>query len=205
MTIAGGSPAATLWAVYELVERWGVRYLLSGDVFPARRPDFVLPQIDKVFEPGLRLRWWRTMGDFAMGTEGWGMADYRPLIDQLAKLKFNRIRVGSGPSQPFCNWTSRASDSDSPRSGTGTVTRSLGTCPAASSSAVRRSSGTPTYPCPRTATRSSPRPAWRHCHALIAYAHDRGMQASFVGSILDFPKEFRGLFPTRGSSTNSAS
>ena len=32
MTIAGGSPAATLWAVYELVERWGVRYLLAGDV-----------------------------------------------------------------------------------------------------------------------------------------------------------------------------
>src|SRR5262245_37496629 len=26
MVVGGGSPRATLWAVYELVERWGVRY-----------------------------------------------------------------------------------------------------------------------------------------------------------------------------------
>src|SRR4029077_895538 len=32
----GGSPQATLWAVYELVERyWGVRYMLHGDVLPS--------------------------------------------------------------------------------------------------------------------------------------------------------------------------
>ena len=52
-------------------------------------------------EPAFRARWFKTMGDFAMGMEGWGMADYRPFLDQLAKLKFNRIRVGSSPSQPF--------------------------------------------------------------------------------------------------------
>src|SRR5437867_3042248 len=36
----GDSPAATLWASYELVEQWGVRYLLHGDVFPDERGDF---------------------------------------------------------------------------------------------------------------------------------------------------------------------
>ena len=30
---AGGSPAATLWAVYELVRGWGVQFLLHGDQF----------------------------------------------------------------------------------------------------------------------------------------------------------------------------
>ena len=101
IAIVGGSPAATMWGVYELVERYGVRYLLTGDVYPGKQQDFYLPKIDQVFEPTFRARWFKTMGDFAMGMEGWGIADYRPFIDQLAKLRFNRIRVGSGPSQPF--------------------------------------------------------------------------------------------------------
>ena len=32
--VGGGSPRATLWSVYELAERWGVRFLLHGDVIP---------------------------------------------------------------------------------------------------------------------------------------------------------------------------
>ena len=37
LILGGGSPAATLWAVYELVERSGVRFLLEKDVFPKWR------------------------------------------------------------------------------------------------------------------------------------------------------------------------
>ena len=44
---AGGRAAGVrrlrLWAVYELVERWGVRYLLHGDVLPDRPVGFHLP------------------------------------------------------------------------------------------------------------------------------------------------------------------
>ena len=38
LVIGGGSPRACLWAVYELAERWGVHYLLHGDVLP-REPE----------------------------------------------------------------------------------------------------------------------------------------------------------------------
>jgi hypothetical protein len=195
MTIAGGSPAATLWAVYELVERWGVRYLLSGDVFPAEQPDFVLPQIDKVFEPGLRLRWWRTMGDFAMGTEGWGMADYRPLINQLAKLKINRIRVGSGPSQPFLHLDIQGVQQRFATLWYGyhyPITQDM---PGRKLFGNTKEFWNPDLPMPEDGYEKLAAAGQRHCHALIAYAHDRGMEASFVGSILDFPKEFRALIP----------
>src|SRR6185436_18165602 len=101
LAIIGGSPVATLWAVYELVERYGVTYLLSGDVFPETQQGFHLPDIDQVFEPTFQARWFKTMGDFAMGMEGWGMADYRPFLDQLAKLKYNRIRIGGNNTAPF--------------------------------------------------------------------------------------------------------
>jgi hypothetical protein len=56
LVIGGGSPAATLWAVYELVQRWGVRYLLHGDILPAKPGHFALPARDVVMEPIFRDR-----------------------------------------------------------------------------------------------------------------------------------------------------
>jgi len=195
MVIAGGSPAATMWAVYELVERYGVRYLLGGDVFPQAKAAFHLPEIDKVFEPVIRRRWWRTIGDFPMGTEGWGMADYRPLLDQLAKLKFNRIRVGSSPSQPFLHLEARG------------VRQQFATLwygyryPITADMPGRRLFGdhkefwNPDLPLPGVPYEELAAAGRRHCHELIAYARSRGMEASFVASVTDFPKEFRAILP----------
>ncbi len=101
LIVGGGSPVATLWAVYELVERWGVRYLLHGDVLPENPGLFRLPESDIVMEPKFPVRQWRVINDFACGPESWGIADYRPVLDQLAKLKFNRIYAVVYPWQPF--------------------------------------------------------------------------------------------------------
>ena len=87
LTVGGGSPPATLWAVYDLVERWGVRYLLHEDVLPAPAK-FKMPAFDLKQEPILRVRQWRVINEHAMGPVSWGIADYRPVLDQLAKLKF---------------------------------------------------------------------------------------------------------------------
>ena len=84
----GGSPTATMWAVYELVERWGVRYLLHGDIFPDDAGTFQLPDVNKTFTPNLRVRCWRLINDFACGPESWGLDENIRFIDQLAKLKF---------------------------------------------------------------------------------------------------------------------
>ncbi len=106
MIVGGGSPVATLWAVYELVERWGVTYLLHGDVLPAKADvhavvNLSVPEQDVVMEPVLRVRWWRAVNDFACGPESWGMADYKVVLGQLAKMKFNRIFLSLYPWQPF--------------------------------------------------------------------------------------------------------
>ena len=100
MIVGGGSPTATMWAVYDLVERWGVRYLLHEDVLPART-EFKMPTFDIMQEPILRVRQWRVVNEHAMGPISWGMADYRPVLDQLAKLKFNRLLVYIWSEQPF--------------------------------------------------------------------------------------------------------
>lgn len=104
LLVGGGSPVATLWAVYELGHHFGIRYLLHGDVLPAQRPSFSLAGIDLRLEPALRVRTWRTVNDFPMGPESWGLADQRVLLGQLAKLKFNRLLIQVYPWQPFVDF-----------------------------------------------------------------------------------------------------
>ena len=103
LIVGGGSPRATLWAVYELVERWGVRYLTDRDVLPMKMGDFQVPNLDVVMEPVFRIRAHPSIQDFAPSGEAWGMADFRVLIDQLAKLKFNRLNIYTYIYQPFLN------------------------------------------------------------------------------------------------------
>ena len=103
LIVGGGSPAATLWAVYELIDRWGVRYFTDRDVLPAAG-EFHLPKLDVVMEPAFAVRAHPTIQDFADSGEAWGFADFRPLIDQLAKLKFNRLNVMPFGWQPYLDW-----------------------------------------------------------------------------------------------------
>ena len=104
LILLGGSPRAVLWAVYHLVEEWGVHYLLHGDVLPTAPAAFHLPDLNLVCRPILPVRQWRVINDFACGPESWGMEHYRPVIDQLAKHKFNRLFLSLFPYQPFLHY-----------------------------------------------------------------------------------------------------
>lgn len=104
LIVGGGSSRATLWAVYELAERWGVRYLTDRDVIPAKTEPFRVPDLNVVMEPRLRVRAHPTLQDFASSGESWGIAHFRPLIDQLAKLKFTRMNVYPYGWQPFLHY-----------------------------------------------------------------------------------------------------
>ena len=192
LVIGGGSPAATLWAVYELVERWGVRYLLHRDVLPEDAGPFQLPDEDVVLEPALRVRQWRVINDFACGPESWGMADYRPVLDQLAKLKFNRIYLSIYPWQPFLHLETKG---------------------------LKRRSAWLWYDYHYPITDDMPgrhlfgnvREFWNPdlpnggsygelaaageqlVHNLMAHAHARGMECAITASLMEFPAEFKPL------------
>ncbi|MBN1341337.1 MAG: hypothetical protein JXQ73_01580 [Phycisphaerae bacterium] len=194
--IIGGSPTATLWGVYELLERYGVRYLLSGDVYPPGKRDVHLPEIDRVFEPLFRARWFKAMGDFAMGMEGWGIADYRPFIDQLAKLKFNRIRIGSGPSQPFLDLQIKGIKRTSAVLWYGARFPITPDMPGRKLFGDEKEFWNPDLPPPGAPYDQLVAAGQRHCHELIAYARSRGIESSYVGSsVTDFPKDFRSIVP----------
>lgn len=91
LTAVGGSPQATLWAVYELAEQWGVRFLLTEDIYPDSPGAFHLPEVDKTWTPWVRTRAWRIFNCLPHSGSYWGADDYEKLFRQLAKQKYNRI------------------------------------------------------------------------------------------------------------------
>lgn len=104
LLVGGGSPRATLWAAYELGHRLGVRYLLSGDVYPAEPGELKLFGYDVLLEPSLKDRTWIGLGAEPIGLSAWGLEDQKRLLGQLAKLKFNRVVLRFEPWQPFVDF-----------------------------------------------------------------------------------------------------
>ncbi len=100
LVVGGGSPRATMWAVYELAERWGVRYLLDRDALPAQSR-FSMPDLNVTMEPLFKVRGHPTIQDFADSGEAWGAEDFHPLIRQLAKMKYNRLNIFAFAWQPY--------------------------------------------------------------------------------------------------------
>jgi hypothetical protein len=102
--VGGGSPAATLWAVYELGHRLGIRYLLRGDIDPLSKRPFDLSNVQATIEPQVRQRGWETIGMGAHSFESWGLADHQRVIGQLAKMKFNHLILKIEPWHPFLQY-----------------------------------------------------------------------------------------------------
>ncbi len=191
LVVRGGSPRATLWAVYELIEHWGVRYLLHGDVLP-RPCAFHLPDLAVVMEPTLPVRQWRVINDFACGPEAWGMEDYRSVLNQLAKLKFNRILLSVWPWQPFLHYEVKG------------VKRESATLwfdfhyPITDDMVGRHLFGdvdefwNPDLP--RGASYEEFTEAGEQLvRNLVDYAHQRGMECVIVATLTEFPPEFAPL------------
>ncbi len=192
LVVGGGSPRATLWAVYELAERWGVRYLIHGDVLPKTPGAFRVPEQDAVMEPVLRARQWRVINDFANGSEGWGIADYRPVLDQLAKLKFNRLMLYTWPYQPYIDLKYKG------------IERKWGTLwwnnrlPIRSDTIGREVFGDAKEFWNPDLPDSSDYPKFaaagqRLLQNVIDHAHERGMECNIAVALTDFPPEFAPL------------
>ena len=189
LILGGGSPAATLWAVYELVERSGVRFLLEKDVFPEVAEPFPPRQLDLVREPRFRFRSYRAINNLATSLIFYGMKDYRYLIDQLAKMKFNVLYAQIYPHQPFVHYQMRGQPKVTGVLHYGwkvpihaeTIGREL--FGGRSQLVNPELAGAATY-------RERVRAAQGLLHELFAYARCRGMQTGLNFRINQFTNEF---------------
>ena len=199
LIVDGGSPVATLWAVYELGHHFGIRYLISGDIVPEKSETLSLADIDIVQEPELKVRTWRTVNDFALGFESWGLVDQQKLISQLAKLKFNNLMISVYPWQPFVHYEFGGVKKQTGVLWFGDKYRVDGDTPGRQ--ALGRATwfenpdfiGKETYE-QRTAA------GQKLIRGIIDAAHDFGMTAGISISPLEFPKEFAKALPGANTS-----
>ncbi len=192
LIVGGGSPGATLWAVYDLVERWGVRYLLHRDVLPARRP-FSMPDLAIKEEPTLKVRQWRVLNEHAMGPISWGIADYRPVLDQLAKLRFNRLLLYIWPCQPFLPLEYGGIRQESGTLFFGNRFPITDDMIGRSLFGSEKEYWNPDLPLPGGPPQELTQAAIKHVRSLIEYAHRLGMQCVMPATLTEFPREFRPL------------
>lgn len=104
LLIGGGSPVATYWAVAEFGHHIGIRSMLFGDLDPISPPEFKLDGLDVVLEQQHREREWHFRNRGPMDSGSWGVDEHRRVLQQLSKLKFNRVSINVLASQPFVHF-----------------------------------------------------------------------------------------------------
>lgn len=194
LVVGGGSPVATLWAVYELGQRHGMRYTVHGDKIPPVKPEFKLSGYDVVLEPQQRQRIWRTVNDFVIGPESWGLAEQQQMLRQLSKLKYNRVMLSLYPWQPFVHYEYRGVSKQTGTLFFGNTYRVDGDTPGRAAFGGEKYFTNPDFARAKSYEEMSAA-GEKFLTGVIDSAHELGMHVGISISPLEFPKEFAAALP----------
>ncbi len=92
LMVTGKDAVSTLYAAYKLMESYGIRYTLAGDVIPDGKISLDLPVIDKVFSPQFAVRGMLPYHSWnPEGPENWNEDAYKSFLTQQVKMGLNFI------------------------------------------------------------------------------------------------------------------
>lgn len=104
LVVGGNSEAATMYAAYDLLERYGATFLLTGDILPEKKPDWALGEFDVRSNPAFPRR-----GLFVSfiypNRSVMSLQDERGFLDQMAKLKMNYLQIFWFPYEPLLKYS----------------------------------------------------------------------------------------------------
>ncbi len=105
VVIAGSHGFATMYGVYDLVERLGATFLLTGDILPKPRASLSIPSLDVRMEPAFPRRGFLLpdVGYDNLTTFSYG--NYVKLLDQMAKMKCNYLQFWWFPFAPWLKYS----------------------------------------------------------------------------------------------------
>lgn len=90
LMVTGKDSVSTLYAAYKLMESYGIRYTLAGDVIPDGKISLDLPVIDKVFSPQFAIRGMLPYHSWnPEGPENWNEDAYKSFLTQQVKMGLN--------------------------------------------------------------------------------------------------------------------
>jgi hypothetical protein len=90
LMLTGKDGVSTLYAAYKLVESYGIRYTLAGDIIPDGKISLELPEIDKVFSPQFTIRGMLPYHSWnPEGPENWDEDAYKSFLTQQVKMGLN--------------------------------------------------------------------------------------------------------------------
>jgi hypothetical protein len=107
LVIGGRLPRGTLFGVYDLVERWGMRFSLTEDIYPSSPGLLSLGPFDEKIEPSYATRAMRPSNNLPEGSAPWDLPDFMRFIDQMAKLKYNTYNFVIQESGPWLDYNFR--------------------------------------------------------------------------------------------------
>ncbi len=107
VVVAGQDGISTLYGVYELVERLGVTFRLTGDIVPQRQDSLSIPSFDVRKEPAFARRGFLLQDGGYENLTMFSYGDYARLIDQMAKMKCNYLQFWWFAFEPWLNFSYR--------------------------------------------------------------------------------------------------
>jgi hypothetical protein len=104
--VAGGNDdASVMYGVYDLIERLGVTFQLTGEVIPAQRSDLEVPALEVRKEPAFARRGFLLQDGGYENLTLFSFQDYVKLIDQMAKMKCNYIQFWWFSYEPWLKYS----------------------------------------------------------------------------------------------------
>lgn len=102
--VAGGNDeAATMYAVYDLLERLGITFMLHADILPQRKPDLLLPRLQVRAETPFPRRGF-LISNIYNNRGIWHLSEVKAFLDQMAKLKLNYLQFFWFEHEPWINF-----------------------------------------------------------------------------------------------------
>ncbi|MBN1394409.1 MAG: hypothetical protein JW959_05260 [Pirellulales bacterium] len=106
LIVAGRTPRAAMYGVFDFFERLGCRFLISGDVVPETNPDLTIPKLDVLRHTDNT--WRGLMISYCFATNSsMSLCDYQRMFDQMAKMRMNRILYHYFENEPFIDYSYR--------------------------------------------------------------------------------------------------
>jgi len=103
--VGGNDDVSAMYAAYELIERLGVTFTLTGGAVPAVRSDLSVPAMDIRMDPAFSRRGFLLQSGGFINLSVFSYPDYVKFLDQMAKMKCNYLQFWWFSYEPWLKYS----------------------------------------------------------------------------------------------------